>query len=173
MTSRFPARILMAGLLILLLAGLLRPAHRPMKRPRARRRSRDLFRWSVNGKARTPRAGEATYTLVSGGTALMERVKSANEPEMITLYSLDGDHLLVTHYCSMGNQPQMKTATITELGSPLAFKIVQVTGMKSPDEAHMVGLILTMPDKDHFTQQWTYKDKGKEQANVFKFTRKS
>src|SRR5882724_7440746 len=30
-----------------------------MKRPRARRRSRDLFRWSVNGKARTPRAGES------------------------------------------------------------------------------------------------------------------
>ena len=116
---------------------------------------------------------KATYTLVSGGSALMERLQSGNEPEMLTLYSLDGDHLMVTHYCSMGNQPQMKTATITELSGPLAFKIVQVTGLKSADEAHMVGLILTMPDKDHFTQQWTFLDKGKTQSDLFKFTRKS
>ncbi len=174
MTSRFPARILMAGLLILLLAGASTPgapANEKAKSAAAFERLISLVgEWEGTNSAGQVKA---TYTLVSGGTALMERLKSANEPEMITLYSLDGDHLLVTHYCSMGNQPQMKTATITELGSPLAFKIVQVTGMKSPDEAHMVGLILTMPDKDHFTQQWTYKDKGKEQANVFKFTRKS
>jgi hypothetical protein len=116
---------------------------------------------------------KATYTLVSGGSALMERLQSGSEPEMLTLYSLDGDHLLVTHYCSMGNQPQMKTATITELSGPLAFKLVQVTGMKSATEGHMTGLVLTMPDRDHFTQQWTFMDKGKTQSDLFKFTRKS
>jgi hypothetical protein len=174
MTSRFPARFLMAGLLILLLAGvsaLDASANEKAKSAAAFERLISLVgEWEGTNSAGQV---QATYTLVSGGTALMERVKSANEPEMITLYSLDGDHLLVTHYCSMGNQPQMKTATITELGSPLAFKIVQITGMKSPDEGHMTGLVLTMPDRDHFTQQWTYKDKGKEQSNVFKFTRKS
>ena len=174
MTSRFPAKLLVASFLILLLVGgsaLGAAANEKGKSAAAFERLISL----VGEWEGTNAAGQvkATYTLVSGGTALMERLKSVNEPEMITLYSLDGDHLLVTHYCSMGNQPQMKTATITALDSPLAFKIVQVTGMKSPDEAHMVGLILTMPDKDHFTQQWTYKDKGKEQANVFKFTRKS
>ncbi|HXJ45290.1 MAG TPA: hypothetical protein VNK47_01350 [Candidatus Dormibacteraeota bacterium] len=116
---------------------------------------------------------KATYTLVSGGTALMERLQSANEPEMITLYSLDGDHLMMTHYCSAGNQPQMKTATITELNGSLTFQMYQVTGLKTADEGHMTGLTLTMPDKDHFTQQWTYSEKGKSQADVFKFTRKS
>ena len=174
MTSRVPAKLLVTGFLILLLAGgsaLGAAANEKAKSAAAFERLISLVgEWEGTNSAGQV---QATYTLVSGGTALMERLKSANEPEMITLYSLDGDHLLVTHYCSMGNQPQMKTATITELASPLAFKIVQVTGMKSPDEAHMVGLILTMPDKDHFTQQWTYKDKGKEQANVFKFTRKS
>jgi hypothetical protein len=174
MTSRFPARFLMAGLLILLLAGasaLDASANERAKSAAAFERLISLVgEWEGTNSAGQV---QATYTLVSGGTALMERLKSANEPEMITLYSLDGDHLLVTHYCSMGNQPQMKTATITELGSPLAFKIVQITGMKSPDEGHMTGLVLTMPDRDHFTQQWTYKDKGKEQSNLYKFTRKS
>ncbi|HWZ96784.1 MAG TPA: hypothetical protein VN025_03415 [Candidatus Dormibacteraeota bacterium] len=116
---------------------------------------------------------KATYTLVSGGTALMERLQSGNEPEMLTLYTLDGDHLNVTHYCSSGNQPQMKTAAITELNGSLTFKMFQVTGMKSPDEAHMTGLVVTMPDRDHFTQQWTYLERGKTQSDLFKFTRKS
>src|ERR1043166_8606704 len=46
-----------------------------------------------------------TYTLVSGGTALMERMQPSNEAEMITMYSADGDKIVVTHYCSEGNQP--------------------------------------------------------------------
>lgn len=114
-----------------------------------------------------------TYTMVSGGTALMERLQSGSEPEMITLYSLDGDHLMMAHYCSSGNQPQMRTAAITELNGTLVFKMFHVMGMKSADEAHMTGLTVTMPDKDHFTQEWTFVEKGKPQSNLFKFTRKS
>ncbi len=116
---------------------------------------------------------KATYTLVSGGTALMERLQTADEPEMLTLYTLDGNHLNVTHYCSSGNQPQMKTAAIMELNGSLTFKMYQVTGLKSPDEGHMTGLVVTMPDPDHFTQQWTFLNKGKSQTDLFKFTRKS
>jgi hypothetical protein len=116
---------------------------------------------------------KATYTLVSGGTALMERLQSGAEPEMLTLYTLDGDHLNIIHYCSEGNQPQMRTATITEAVGPLAFKVVQVTGLKSPDAGHMTGLVLSMPDHDHFTQEWTYLNKGKSSTDLFKFTRKS
>ena len=116
---------------------------------------------------------KATYTLVSGGTALMERLQPGNEPDMITLYSLDGDHLLITHYCSGGNQPSMKTGPIMELNGTLSFRVFQVTGMKTPDEEHMTALVLTMPDKDHLTQEWSYKGKGKEQSNVLRFTRKS
>src|SRR5256885_2593533 len=77
----------------------------------------------------------------------MERLQAANEPEMITLYSLDGDHLMMTHYCSAGNQPQMKTATITELNGALTFQAYQITGLKSRDDAHMTGLTLKMPDR--------------------------
>jgi hypothetical protein len=123
----------------------------------------------------TNSSGQAkvTYTLVSGGTALMERLQSGSEPEMITLYSLDGSHLTMTHYCSAGNQPQMRTAAITELNGTLVFKVFQVMGMKSPHEDHMTALTVTMPDRDHFTEEWTFLEKGKAQTNLFKFTRKS
>ena len=115
---------------------------------------------------------KATYTVVAGGSALMERLQSANEPEMITMYSLDGDHIVITHYCSTGNQPQMATDSMTGKAEKYTFSLVRVTGMKSKDEGHMVGLVLTLSDKDHLTQEWKYQDKGKTSAELFQFKRK-
>src|SRR5664279_4568255 len=50
-----------------------------------------------------------TYEVVSNGSVVMERLRPSREPEMITMYSLDQARLLVTHYCSAGNQPTMRT----------------------------------------------------------------
>jgi hypothetical protein len=113
-----------------------------------------------------------TYTLVSGGTALMERMQPANEAEMITMYSADGDKIVVTHYCSGGNQPAMKTETLKGTPNKYSFSLVSVTGLKSPDEGHMVGLVLTLLDKDHLKQEWTYLNKGKTSTDSFEFRRK-
>src|SRR5262249_26747359 len=118
-----------------------------------------------DGKA-SGRTVKVTYTLVSGETALMERLQPANEPEMITMYSADGDKILVTHYCSGGNQPSMKTESLKGAGNKYSFGLISVAGLKSPDEGHMVGLVLTLVDKDHLTQEWRYVDKGKTNAEV-------
>src|SRR5436190_790475 len=48
-----------------------------------------------------------TYRVVSGGTAVMEDLMPDGE-NMITMYHLDGDALVMTHYCGLGNQPKMK-----------------------------------------------------------------
>ncbi|HUI75398.1 MAG TPA: hypothetical protein VLX32_10650 [Candidatus Acidoferrum sp.] len=114
-----------------------------------------------------------TYTMVSNGTALMERMQPSNEAEMITMYSADGDRIVVTHYCSAGNQPQMQTAAITGPTQKFDFTLVRVTGLKSPAEGHMVRLVLMMVDKDHLTQEWTFEENGKAQSDVFRYTRKS
>lgn len=113
-----------------------------------------------------------TYTLVSGGTALMERMQPSNEAEMITMYSADGDKIVVTHYCSQGNQPTMKSEMLKGLGNKYSFSLVSVSGLKTPDEGHMVGLVLTLVDKDHLTQEWKYQDKGKTGTELFEFKRK-
>jgi hypothetical protein len=112
-----------------------------------------------------------TYTLVSGGTALMERMQPSNEAEMITMYSADGDKIVVTHYCSQGNQPTMKSEMLKGLGNKYSFSLVSVSGLKTPDEGHMVGLVLTLVDKDHLTQEWKYQGKGKTGTELFEFKR--
>jgi len=113
-----------------------------------------------------------TYQVVSNGSVLMERLKGPGESEMITMYSLDGDHILATHYCSAGNQPTMQAPAGSAATGKYDFSFVRVSGMKTPDEGHMVALSLTLPDKDHLTQVWTYDDHGKSMADTFTFTRK-
>jgi hypothetical protein len=113
-----------------------------------------------------------TYQVVSNGSVLMERLKSADESEMITMYSLDGDHIVVTHYCSAGNQPTMQTPAATAATGKYDFSFVRVSGTKTPDEGHMVALSVTMPDKYHLTQVWTFDDHGKSMVDTFTYTRK-
>ncbi len=61
--------------------------------------------WEANadvGKARL------VYELTGGGSAVVERESAENMPVMMTVYHLDGNRLLLTHYCMAGNQPRME-----------------------------------------------------------------
>ena len=117
--------------------------------------------------------GNASYELISNGSVVMERLSAANEPEMVTMYSLEGDRILVTHYCSAGNQPTMQTAPFPAPNGKLDFTFLRLAGAKSPDEGHMVSLSVSMPDKNHLNQIWTFDDHGKTMTENLNFTRKS
>jgi len=113
-----------------------------------------------------------TYTLTANGSALMEEARPQSEPVMITMFTVDGDHLLATHYCSTRNQPHMKTEAITRLPiRQLTFTLDRVTGMRTPGDWHNTGLVMILEDQDHLTQEWSYHFKGKTGKNVFHFTR--
>jgi hypothetical protein len=111
------------------------------------------------------------YTLTANGSALMEQCRPEKRSEMITIFTIDGDHLIATHYCSAKNQPQMATPAITDAQQPLAFSLVRVTGLKSPDAFHNTGLTVIQEGNNHLTQEWLYESKGKTGKNVFHFTR--
>ena len=113
------------------------------------------------------------YRLAANGTALMEQMLPANSSEtMITMFTVDGDHLIATHYCGNGNQPQMVTNTIGNLEKDgVTFSLVRITGMKTADDWHNTGLTVTLDDKDHITQRWTYLYKGKAGTTVMHYAR--
>ena len=48
------------------------------------------------------------YELIAGGNTLLERETVDKMLPMITVYHLDGDRLLLTHYCMLNNQPRMQ-----------------------------------------------------------------
>jgi hypothetical protein len=112
-----------------------------------------------------------TYTLTANRSALMEQCQRQKGAEMVTMFTVDGDHLIATHYCSAKNQPQMATSAIADVQKPLAFSLVRISGLKSPDAFHNTGLTIIQEDNDHLTQEWSYQFKGKTGKNIFHFTR--
>jgi hypothetical protein len=114
-----------------------------------------------------------TYTLTANGTTLMSETKPADSGAMITMFTVDDDHLIATHYCVAGNQPQMITGVPGDLEkNGVTFSLARVTGMKTPDDWHNTGLTVTLDDKDHMTQRWTYLYKGKTSTTIFHYVRK-
>jgi hypothetical protein len=120
------------------------------------------------------KAVHASYEVASNGSALMERLRSSAEAEMVTMYSSDRERLAMTHYCSSGNQPQMRTAPVLGTGRKFTFEFVRATNLESPSAGHMGKLVVSIQDHDHFTQEWTWVEGGKPaHTEVFHFTRKS
>ena len=64
---------------------------------------------------------QISYKVVSGGSALMETIREPNGTEMVTGFHPDGDRLLMTHYCSLGNQPRMRADGLSDGGKKVAF----------------------------------------------------
>ena len=126
-----------------------------------------------DGQAPDGKAVHASYQLVSGGTALLERLGMGRESEMVTVYTPDGDRLAVTHFCSAGNQPQMRTEPVTGPTNEFSFSFVRATNLASPSAGHMHHLTVALQDHDHFSEAWTWSDHGKNHTDVFHFTRKS
>lgn len=54
----------------------------------------------------------ASYRVVSAGSAVVETLFPGAKHEMVTVYHLDNDALVCTHYCAMGNQPTLECVSI-------------------------------------------------------------
>src|ERR1043166_2060904 len=90
-----------------------------------------------------------TYTLTANGTALMAETRPGNDPAMITMFTMDGDHLIATHYCVAGNQPQMVSRAPDDLRKGVKFALARVTGMKTPGDWHNTGITIMLDDSNH------------------------
>ena len=117
------------------------------------------------GTTQDGKAVTVSYKLVSEGNVLMESLdKPGHAQTMITMYHVDGDRILMTHYCSVGNEPRMRAKSLSADGSKLSFTFLDITNLDSPDAPHMHGLVFTFKDKDHMVQKWTMRAQGKDQA---------
>ncbi len=123
--------------------------------------------WQAKGPG--DMAQTVTWKLISDGSVIME---SMQEESMVTMYHLDKDHLMVTHYCSAHNQPRM-VGKVSDDGKTFTFDFLDATNLASPADGHMRKLVLTIQDKDHFTEQWFYATNGKDDNHgPLQFTRK-
>jgi hypothetical protein len=123
-------------------------------------------RWA--GTSMNGQPVEVDYRVTSNGSAMMSEIKG--KEDMISMFNLDGDRVLLTHYCAMGNQPRM-VASGSPDGKTLTFNFLDATNLATPDAGRMTRVILSMPDANHHTEEWIFSDHGKEHKEVFDLQR--
>jgi len=103
---------------------------------------------------------QISLRVTSRGNALVHEMKEAGTPDdpahydhPLTMLYLDGDRLLLTHYCDAGNRPRMVARTSGD-GKTVEFDFVDVAG--STEYGHMHHAVFTVIDANHHTEDWTY-----------------
>lgn len=101
--------------------------------------------------------------VIAGGSVVRMRSFEAHPGEtMETMVSLDGDRVLLTHYCVARNQPRLVATKIGADGRSAVFEFLDGTGMASRDTGHMDKVVFELPDDDRYTARWTWYQKGEE-----------
>jgi hypothetical protein len=111
---------------------------------------------------------EVTFRMTAGGSALMSEIHGHGPENMITMFHMDGDRLLMTHYCGAGNQPRMKVVSAD--AKSVSFEFMDGTNI-GPGAGHMQHATFTASDADHHTEEWVFLDHGKELKEVFTLER--
>jgi hypothetical protein len=127
------------------------------------------------GKDSMGGAVEVSNRLISGGSTVVSEIKTnmhGKAEDMISMINMDGDRLLLTHYCSAGNQPRMQ-ATLSPDGKSITFTFVDATNLASPDAPHMQSVTFNFIDANHHTEEWHFALQGKEMTQLFDLQRKS
>ena len=115
---------------------------------------------------------KVTYKVTSGGSVVVETIDPGGDHEMVTVIHPDGDSLLITHYCMLGNQPQMR-AKPKAGDNKVAFEFVKATNMKSEKDMHMHDATYKFVDDDTLRTEWTHYNDGKATGKVvFELKRK-
>jgi len=111
------------------------------------------------------------YELIAGGTSLMERESGEKMPAMLTVYYLDGDRLLLTHYCMAGNQPRMQARAFNPETGEVDFEFLDATNL-TPGAGHMHNAKIRVPGNDRLSAEWEFYENGqRKMAETFQYTR--
>jgi hypothetical protein len=111
---------------------------------------------------------QVSFKMTAGGSALMSEIHGHGPENMITMFHMDGDRLLMTHYCGAGNQPRMKV--IASDAKSVSFEFVDGTNI-GPGDGHMQHVTFSEPDADHHVEEWVFLDHGKEMKELFTLER--
>ena len=102
----------------------------------------------------------ATYRMTAKDSVVEERIFPGTEREMVTMYFVDKNRLMMTHFCILGNQPTM----VAKLGGAdlLEFVFHDATNLKSPEARHMHEHSFTFLEKNRIDAAWIFWENGKE-----------
>ena len=114
--------------------------------------------------------GSLSIRITADNSAVMHWMDQGTPHEMITMFHMDRDNLMATHYCAAHNQPRMVAVAG---GDPnrVAFDFKDGTNIR-PGDVHMRKVALVFVDADHHDEEWTSDQNGTLYSAVFHYERK-
>ncbi|PYV80018.1 MAG: hypothetical protein DMG93_19885 [Acidobacteria bacterium] len=123
------------------------------------------------GKDANGMPAKTNFKVVVANTTVMETLEMHDEPEMLTLYTVDADGIALVHYCPTNNQPRMRAAPKAGEVKELDFQFTGAGNLPEASIGHEQRLVLRFEDENHITEEWTWRSKGKDSVNVIHFAR--
>lgn len=108
------------------------------------------------------------FRVSAAGTVVMEIMGPGSDHEMINMYHVDGDELLLTHYCAGGNQPTMRLDRATSDADHYVFAFTGGTNLDPATDGHIHGGELTFTGDGTLDSTWIGWSGGK-QADTMTF----
>ena len=109
------------------------------------------------------------YRVVGAGSAVTETLFPGTPHEMLTVYHLDGDRLVLTHYCAAGNQPRMTLDLKASSPTLLVFEFSGGTNLDPAKDMHMHSGRIHLAGPDTLANEWDSHQGGKK-VGAAKFT---
>lgn len=116
--------------------------------------------WDLTDEEGT-RHHAATFAMTAGGSAVRETMFPGEAHEMTNLYHMDGGDLVITHYCTVGNQPRMvaSKAVETDDGTVFHFELESVSNLRESHDHYMGDMTLTIHKSGGLRQDWRSYDR--------------
>jgi hypothetical protein len=126
-------------------------------------------------QATLPGFGKLTNSirLVSKGTAIEETIGTPGDNET-SLYARDGGSVLLTHFCALTPAGHIARLALQprQGAQALEFVFVGASNLPGPDAPHMRRVRITFSDHDHFREQWTKSENGRDTVFDLRFVRR-
>lgn len=122
------------------------------------------------GRAESGRTILVSYRLTANDTVLVETWTMSPTRQSMTVYHMDGERLIATHYCPIGNQPRLQYRPELSTGR-LEFSFRDATNLPDPNAAHQHAFWVRIDSGESFTRDETYVENGEEGSETIAFTR--
>jgi hypothetical protein len=171
MQARTTPRIVFAALAAFAFAGWsLDAAAQTPRRPDQAFQSLRALVGEWQGRAGNGRSVLVSYRLIANDTVLVETWTMSPTRTSMTVYHMDGDNLLATHYCPQGNQPRLQYQPELS-GDRLEFRFRDSTNLPDANAAHQHAFWVRVDGSETFTRDETYVQDGEAGSETITYTR--
>jgi hypothetical protein len=102
-----------------------------------------------------------SYKMIANETVLVETWKLGNSSTAMTVYYLESEKLVATHYCPLGNQPRLELVSAVN-DQIFTFEFVSATNLLDKNLSHQHKFEIQIKNANKFWRSETYLENGKE-----------